>query len=54
MPHERRHFIRVHFDAPALLATADDTLSVQVLDLSLKGALVSLAPGMTLAPGTLC
>ena len=54
MPHERRHFIRVHFDAPALLATATNTLSVQVLDLSLKGALVSLPPGMALEPGTLC
>ena len=42
MPHERRHFIRVHFDAQALLATATSTLSVQVLDLSLKGHCVGL------------
>lgn len=54
MPHERRHFIRVTFDAPALLTTADQTFSVHVLDLSLKGALVAMAPGSALIPGTLC
>jgi len=46
MPHERRHFIRVTFDAPARLATADQTLSVHILDLSLKGALVAVAPAL--------
>ncbi len=40
MPHERRHFVRVGFDAPALLTTATDAFSVHVLDLSLKGALL--------------
>ena len=54
MPHERRHFIRVSFDAPAQLATADQTLSVHVLDLSLKGALVAVAPGTLLHAGALC
>jgi len=54
MPHERRHYIRVTFDAPALLATAEGTYSAQVLDLSLKGALVALAPGVVLPQGTLC
>ena len=54
MPHERRHYIRVTFDAPAKLTTASSTFSAQVLDLSLKGALVALAPGVILSPGTLC
>ena len=42
MPHERRHYVRVQFDAPALLTIATAAFSVQVLDLSLKGALVTL------------
>lgn len=54
MPHERRHYIRVTFDAPALLTTAQNTYSAHVLDLSLKGALVALAPGVILEPGTPC
>lgn len=54
MPHERRHYIRVTFDAPALLTTGRGTYSAHVLDLSLKGALVALAPGVVLPPGTLC
>ena len=54
MPHERRHYIRVTFDAPAQLTTAHSTYSAHVLDLSLKGALVGLAPGLLLPPGTLC
>ena len=33
MPHERRHFVRVSFDARALLANPNDTLSVNVKDL---------------------
>ena len=40
MPHERRHFVRVHFDAPAQLISADAVHTVHVLDLSLKGALL--------------
>ena len=54
MPHERRHYIRVTFDAPAQLTTASNTYSAHVHDLSLKGALVALAPGVILPPGTLC
>ena len=54
MPHERRHFIRVTFDAPAQLTTGDGCFSVHVLDLSLKGALVVLSPGVDLQPGALC
>ncbi|MFY3385181.1 PilZ domain-containing protein [Paracidovorax sp. MALMAid1276] len=54
MPHERRHFVRVGFDAPALLTTATDAFSVHVLDLSLKGALIVAPAQAELATGMLC
>lgn len=54
MSHERRHFTRVHFDAPALLKLEHSSLRVHVLDLSLKGALVELPEGRTVPPDTLC
>jgi hypothetical protein len=54
MPHERRHFVRVNFDAPALLTTATDAFSVHVLDLSLKGALITAPSQAVLGVGMLC
>ena len=54
MPQERRHFVRVGFDAPALLATATAAFSVHVLDLSLKGALIMMPAQAALGRGTLC
>lgn len=54
MPHERRHFVRVSFDAPALLTTATDAFSVHVLDLSLKGALITAPAQAVLQAGMLC
>ena len=54
MPHERRHFVRVSFDAPALLTTATDAFSVHVLDLSLKGALIMAPAQADLEAGMLC
>ena len=36
------------------LTTGDGCFSVHVLDLSLKGALVVLSPGVDLQPGALC
>lgn len=54
MPHERRHFVRVGFDAPALLTTATDAYSVHVQDLSLKGALLVVPTQASLAAGALC
>ncbi|MNV65858.1 Cyclic diguanosine monophosphate-binding protein [compost metagenome] len=54
MPHERRHFVRVSFDAPALLTTSTDAFSVHVLDLSLKGALIMAPAGAALDTGMLC
>jgi hypothetical protein len=40
MAHERRHFVRVTFDAPAILTTHQDVYTVDVHDLSLRGALI--------------
>lgn len=54
MPYERRHFVRVNFDAPALLTTGQGAYSVQVLDLSLKGALVLLPAEAPLMQGKPC
>ncbi len=55
MSHERRHFTRVHFDAPALLKFDDhSSLQVHVLDLSLKGALVELPANRSVPAGTVC
>ncbi|NMM75253.1 pilus assembly protein PilZ [Acidovorax sp. SRB_14] len=54
MPYERRHFIRVLFEAPAQLAMPSGTRRTQVLDLSLKGALVVLPTLAPLEPGALC
>ena len=54
MPHERRHFVRVSFDARALLATPNDTFSVHVQDLSLKGALITAPAQAHLQPGMQC
>ena len=54
MPHERRHFVRVGFDAPALLTTSTAAFSVHVLDLSLKGALIMVPAQAALGQGTLC
>ena len=46
MSHERRHFVRVAFDAPAFLATPSALIEVEVVDLCFKGALVRMAsPG---------
>lgn len=54
MAHERRHFIRVTFDAPATLTTATGSFIVHIEDLSLKGALVDLPGGIVLPLGTQC
>lgn len=54
MPYERRHFVRVGFEAPALLTTATEAYSVQVLDVSLKGALLMAPATAHLDPGMPC
>ena len=54
LPPERLHFVRVGFDAPALLTTATAAFSVHVLDLSLKGALIMVPAQAALGQGTLC
>ncbi len=54
MPHERRHYVRVEFEAPASLTTGSHSVSVQVLDLSLKGVLIAAPGAEVLGPGMLC
>ena len=54
MPHERRHFGRVSFDAPALLTTARGAFSVHVVDVSLKGALLTAPSVAELSIGMPC
>lgn len=53
-PQERRQFARVSFDAPAELVTVDARLSVGVLDLSLKGALLKLSSTDLVGMGEPC
>ncbi|SEK66736.1 PilZ domain-containing protein [Roseateles sp. YR242] len=50
---ERRHFSRIAFAGAAHLVTVDTRVAVQVLDLSLKGALLLLPPGAPVEPGGL-
>ncbi len=54
MSEERRHFQRILFDAPARLSCGTRSCGVQVVDISLHGALVRLPEqeGVELAPGT--
>ena len=54
MPHERRHFVRVLFDAPAQLTMAHGMARVRVLDMSLRGALVSAPDTLALPVGGIC
>jgi hypothetical protein len=54
MDQERRKHSRVAFHAPATLIFSDRMLEVVVLDLSLKGALVRLLAGTTLADQAPC
>ncbi len=54
MAHERRHFVRVMFAAQAQLACGGAVLDVRVLDLSLKGALITLPSGVNLTQDALC
>lgn len=49
---ERRRFHRVGFHADALLKLPADTLSVEILDISLAGALIKVDPAVTLEQGS--
>lgn len=50
---ERRHFSRIAFASAAHLVTVDHRVTVQVLDLSLKGALLQLPDNAPVEPGML-
>ncbi|MEJ6007596.1 PilZ domain-containing protein [Paucibacter sp. AS339] len=51
---ERRQFARVAFDVEAELITTQERLDAQVLDLSLKGALLRLSGATDVALGMPC
>jgi len=51
---ERRHFVRIAFDAPAQLTTTQHRFEAKVLDLSFKGALLSLPPEAQVPVGVPC
>lgn len=48
----QRQFSRVPFDTPVRMIGAQGSTAVRLLNISLKGALVSQPPGWTVAPGT--
>ena len=48
---QRRHFFRIGFDSPARLSLADRQFAVQVVDLSLRGALLRLPHGADVEAG---
>ena len=54
MPHERRHFVRVLFDAPAQLTSAHGTAPVRVFDMSLRGVFISAPVTLLLSVGSIC
>ena len=54
MPDERRLHSRIAFHAPASLLAGGDGIAVVVLDLSLRGAMIELPEGASLAAGTSC
>ncbi|MFO0121612.1 MAG: PilZ domain-containing protein [Inhella sp.] len=51
---DRRHHARVHFDGQAQLITTDGRATVQLVDVSLKGALVRLPANAEVAAGEPC
>jgi hypothetical protein len=51
---ERRQFTRIAFDAPAQLTTTQDRFDAKVIDLSFKGALLSLPAQAGVVAGLPC
>ncbi len=54
IPENRRHYWRAHFGANATLQTVADSRSCLIDDISLKGALLKMPAGVTVAVGTKC
>jgi len=51
---ERRRFWRAAFHSPARLVTESQMLSAQLVDISLKGALLELPEGVSVPKGEKC
>lgn len=54
METNRRHFSRIHFNTDGKLFFPGGECAVEVIDLSLKGALIQLAAPADLKPGQRC
>ena len=54
MTDDRRHYSRIAFASPAQLLVDQQHLAVRLLDISLKGALVSLPERADLRTGAAC
>ena len=54
MSDERRHFQRVHFDQDVLIKVNAELIKCHLLDISLKGALVSYETTIPLEVGSYC
>lgn len=54
MTDERRQYSRIAFHSPAELVFPDRTLNVVILDISLKGALISLPAGTAIENFSVC
>ena len=48
---EKRQFHRIHFNTKATIELAGQTLQADLIDISLKGVLISLPPGWTPTTG---
>jgi hypothetical protein len=53
-PHERRRFSRITFRRPATLTVGGGSATAGVLDVSLKGVLLEIPPGLEADPGAAC
>lgn len=51
---EHRKFTRIHFHGDATLSIGDSEMPCEVLDLSLKGALLQVSGPVDAAPGQRC
>ncbi|MCK0537476.1 PilZ domain-containing protein [Alcanivorax quisquiliarum] len=51
---DKRRFTRTPFDGEAHLTAQGTLFNVEVLDLALKGVLITMPPGVTMTPGETC
>ena len=54
MTDQRRQYSRITFHTPAYLSVGENLFMVEVIDISLKGALIELPAGTSLNTGEIC